>query len=82
MKTTLEIPDDLFKRAKATAAIRGESLKDLVTEALQEHLERKTAGSSTRGWQSVFGQARREEVESVDAVIAEELERIEPDEWR
>ena len=29
MKTTLEIPDDLFKQTKATAALRGESLKDL-----------------------------------------------------
>jgi hypothetical protein len=83
MKTTLEIPDDLFKRTKATAAMRGESLKEFVTEALQEHLERQTtSGSSQRGWRSVFGQARREEVESVDAAIAEELERIDPDEWR
>ena len=82
MKTTLEIPDDLFKRTKATAAIRGESLKDFVMEALQAHLERQTTGASPRGWQSVFGQARREEVEPVDAVIAEELERIDSDEWR
>jgi hypothetical protein len=83
MKTTLEISDDLFKRTKATAAMRGESLKEFVTEALQEHLERQTgSGSSQRGWRSVFGQARREEVESVDTVVAEELERINPDEWR
>jgi len=83
MKTTLEIPDDLFKRTKATAAMRGESLKEFVTEALQERLERQTAlGSPQRGWRSVFGQARREEVETVDAVVAEELERIDPDEWR
>lgn len=32
MKTTLEIPDDLYRRTKATAALRGESLKDFVTE--------------------------------------------------
>jgi ParD-like antitoxin of type II ParDE toxin-antitoxin system len=83
VKTTLEISDDLFRQAKATAALRGKSLKDFVTEALQSHLERQTPGaSSRRGWQSVFGQARREEVESIDAVIAEELERVDPDEWR
>ncbi len=83
MKTTLEIPDELFKRTKAMAAMRGESLKDLVTEALREHLERQTgAAPSQRGWRSVFGQARREEVESVNVVVAEELERIDPDEWR
>jgi hypothetical protein len=83
MKTTLEIPDDLFKRTKATAAMRGESLKEFVIEALQEHLERQTAsGSSQRGWRSAFGQVRREEVEPVDAVVGEEFEHIQPDEWR
>lgn len=83
MKTTLEIPDDLFKRTKATAAMRGESLKDFVTEAIQERLERQSsAGPSQRGWRSVFGQARREEVESVDAVVAKEFEQVNPDEWR
>jgi hypothetical protein len=83
MKTTLEIPDDLFKKSKAMAAMRGESLKDFVTEALQKHLGAQTAGDlSQRGWRSVFGQARQEEVATVDAVVAEEFERIEPDEWR
>jgi hypothetical protein len=82
MKTTLEIPDDLFRRTKATAAIRGESLKEFVSAALNEHLERQAPGDSLRGWRSVFGQAKREDVEAVDAVIAEEFERIEPDTWR
>jgi len=83
MKTTFEIPDDLFKRSKASAAMRGESLKEFVTEALQEHLERQApSGTAQRGWRSVFGQARREEVEPVDAVVAKELEHIDPDEWR
>jgi hypothetical protein len=83
MKTTLEIPDDLFQQAKATAASRRESLKDFFTEAIQERLERLAPGtSSPKGWRSVFGQARREEVEPVDAIIAEEFERIGLDEWR
>lgn len=83
MKTTLEIPDELFKRTKATAAMRGESLKDFVTKALQEHLDRQTSGASPqRGWRSVFGQARREEVETVDRVVAAELEHVDPDEWQ
>ena len=83
MKTTLEIADDLFRRAKATAALRGESLKDLVSEALHAHLERQPSGaSSPRGWRSVFGQARREEVEPIDARVAAELEQVDPDEWR
>ncbi|MDP9120263.1 MAG: hypothetical protein M3O15_02680 [Acidobacteriota bacterium] len=83
MKTTFEIPDELFRLTKAMAAIRGESLKDFVTAALQAHLEGQAPGtSSVRGWQSVFGRARREEVEPVDAVVDQELESIQPDEWR
>jgi hypothetical protein len=83
VKTTLEIPDDLFRQTKATAAMRGESLKDFVAEALQAHLERAAAGASTqRGWRSVFGQARPEDVEEVDAIIAEEFGRVDPDDWR
>lgn len=83
MKTTLEIPDDLFRQSKATAAMRGESLKDFFTEALHAHLEREATGTrSPRGWQSVFGQARQEEVEPIDAVVAIEFEHVDPDEWR
>ena len=42
MKTTLEIPDDLFREAKAKAALEGIRLKDLVTRGL----EREVRGES------------------------------------
>ena len=35
MKTTLDIPDDLFRAAKAKAALEGRKLKDLITEGLR-----------------------------------------------
>ncbi len=38
MKTTIEMPDKLFRRAKATAAQRGQSLKQLITAALEREL--------------------------------------------
>jgi hypothetical protein len=34
-KTTVEVPDDLYRRAKAEAALRGRKLKDLVEEGLR-----------------------------------------------
>ena len=83
MKTTIEIPDDLFRRTKATAALRGESLKDLITTALREHLDlQNQEGSEPRGWRKVFGKARPEQVAEVDAVVAEEFGRVEPEEWK
>jgi hypothetical protein len=35
MKTTIEVPDELYRRAKAQAALRGRKLKDLVAEGLR-----------------------------------------------
>jgi hypothetical protein len=35
MKTTVEIPDELFREAKATAARNGTKLKDLVADGLR-----------------------------------------------
>ncbi len=44
MKTTVEVPDDLYRKAKAMAALHGRKLKDLVEEGLRLVLEapRKT----------------------------------------
>ena len=38
MKTTLEIPDTLFRRAKSVAASRGIPLREFVTEAVKDKL--------------------------------------------
>ena len=35
MRTTIDIPDELFRRAKSDAALRGRKLKDLVEEGLR-----------------------------------------------
>jgi len=35
MKTTVELPDDLHRRAKAAAALRGRKLKELIEEGLR-----------------------------------------------
>ena len=39
MKTTIEVPDQLYRRAKAEAALRGRRLKDLVEEGLERVLD-------------------------------------------
>jgi hypothetical protein len=43
MKTTVEVPDDLYRRAKSQAALRGRKLKDLVEEGLRLVLETSPA---------------------------------------
>ena len=39
MRTTVDLSDDLFRRAKAEAALRGRKFKDLVEEGLRHVLE-------------------------------------------
>jgi hypothetical protein len=83
VKTTLEIPDELFRATKARAASRGETLKTFVCDTLQARLE-KEGGAPRRepGWRAVFGRARADEVREVDAVLDDELERVDLEDWR
>ena len=43
VKTTVEVSDDLYRRAKSEAALRGRKLKDLVEEGLRLVLFRPSA---------------------------------------
>lgn len=83
MKTTIEIPDTLFRKAKSRAAERGQSLKQLVTEALQEKLASRTgtAAPAEPGWMDGFGKLRRlrKETERIQARIHEVFETVEPE---
>jgi len=81
MKTTIEIPDPLFRRVKSKAAERGQSLKEFVEEALQEKLAgvQITAADGRPPWMEGFGQLRRlrKETERIQARIDEAFEAIE-----
>ena len=82
MKTTIDIADDLFRRTKATAALQGKSLKEFIATALGFYLDRQVAEDATpSGWRSVFGAVRAEDVEPIDAILDEEFERVDPNEW-
>ena len=39
MKTTVDLPDELYRRAKAEAALRGRKFRELVAEGLARVLE-------------------------------------------
>jgi hypothetical protein len=83
VKTTIEIPDPLFRKAKATAAERGQTLKEFVTEALQARLaaSKTEAGRGEPEWMQGFGKLRRlrKETARIQARIAEAFEVIEPE---
>jgi hypothetical protein len=45
MRTTVDIPDELLRRAKSQAALRGRKLKDLVEEGLRLVLDEPPSDS-------------------------------------
>jgi Antitoxin ParD len=46
MKTTIEMSDELFRKAKVVAALRGQTLKDLITTAIERELTAADATSA------------------------------------
>lgn len=82
MKTTIELPDVIFRQAKTVAAARGITLKRFFTEALVEQLRNQT--NDIRGreadppWMAGFGQLAElsDETRRVLNVIEEEFERL------
>ena len=85
MKTTLEIPDALFREAKVAAAREGTTLREVVTRALKAELERSGQGGGTAPpWRRAFGGLRhlQPEREGIDRAVEEAFERIDEDTWR
>lgn len=79
MKTTLEIPDPVFRRAKAQAAQQGIPLRQFVTEAVEQRL--KNCATETKPWMKAVGKLRhlRHETARINKLIEAEFEKIEPE---
>ncbi len=58
MKTTIEVPDDLYRRAKSMAALRGRKLKDLIEEALRLVVEGPRKARREQGLAELMRRAR------------------------
>jgi hypothetical protein len=83
VKTTIELPDELFREAKATAARRGTALKEFVRQALTEKLAREAATpprpDAPRDWPVPPPDVPIDELRRIHALIEEEFEQIEPE---
>ena len=84
MKTTVELPDALFRDAKAAAAQQGIPLKEFFTRAVRQQLQRSQDDPATaRPWMKAFGGLRglHKETQRIEQKIAAEFERIDEEEW-
>jgi hypothetical protein len=82
MKTTLEIPDPIFRRAKSVAAQRGVALRVFVTEAVEEKLA-ATSHKDEKPWVRLAGGLKhlRKETSRINEMMKREFEQIEPEDW-
>ena len=48
MRTTVDLPDELFRRVKSEAALRGKKLKDLVEEGLRAVVDKTPPANEPR----------------------------------
>ena len=76
-KTTLEIPNGIFRRAKSVAAERGIPLRALISEALADKLRAETKAG--KPWMKTFGKLRhlRKETARINRIIDEEFDQVE-----
>jgi hypothetical protein len=83
MKTTLEIPDAIFRRAKSVAAEQGIPFRQFVTEAVRDKLKAPPR-SAAKPWMKTFGKLRRlhKETARISRIIDEEFDQIEAEDRR
>jgi len=81
MKTPIDIHDDLFRLAKAQAAMSGISLRQFVTDTLRLKLEQDYAPDRTADppWMKGFGALAelRSETARIQRLVEAEFEQIE-----
>jgi hypothetical protein len=82
MKTTLEIPDRIFRRAKSKAAEKGIPLRQFVTDAVQDKLKEPPA-SDQKPWMKHMGKLKhlRKETARITRLIEEAFEEVDPEMW-
>lgn len=77
LKTTLEIPDAIFRRAMARAAEQGIPLRQLVSEEVGEKLS-DSRGAGEKPWVRLAGGLRhlRKESTRIRQTVEEEFESM------
>jgi hypothetical protein len=82
VRTTIDIPDDLYRELKIQAAKQGTTLRDLVLRGAKEQV-RGEIKEGEENWRPWFGALRHlhEDTLRIQAFIDEEFSKIDPEEW-
>jgi hypothetical protein len=79
MRTTIEIPDDLFRKAKAQAALEGVRLRDLIERGLRLALAEPAPSAPRRVTFPLHHSRRPGALSAVDVRRAEEQMQCDED---
>jgi hypothetical protein len=87
VKTTLDLPDELFREVKSTAAKRGVLMKEFITEALREKLGSSSQMAPERPWMKFAGcmandPEMKTELRRIDKIIQDEFGQVDPEDWK
>ena len=64
MKTTIDLPDPLFRRAKATAATNGQTLKTFIAHSVEQRLNHES-----QDWRAVLDDLPRVDDETTEQIM-------------
>jgi hypothetical protein len=76
MRTTIDLPDELLRQAKAKAAMGGMRLKDLITLYVEQGLRGPSATGLYRRQRSELPVARKATGRTIPALTGMEVQRI------
>lgn len=87
MKTTLDLPDELFRQVKSTAANRGILMKQFITEALIEKLAAAHPAPMAKPWMQFAGcmandPETKSELHRITAIVEKEFGQVDPEDWK
>ena len=85
MKTTLTLPESLYRRAKAKAARSDTTVEQFVVEAVKEKLNGEKGTEAVPRWMKHFGACKDipEAMSELSPVLrSPDFRRIDPESWK
>lgn len=81
MRTSVDIPDDLLRKAKVHAAEHGKTLRQLIVDGLESQV---LPESDTPRWLPIFGMLadHKDEIRRMQKEIDEEFSKIDEESWK
>lgn len=76
MRTTIDLPEELFRQAKAQAALDGTTLKDLMARFVEQGLRRMSSRTAPRPQRSPIPVVRAATGTAIPALDNSELYRL------